>query len=103
VLMATKQGSSKKTTSCPTAIRGRGIIALSLDEKDQLISACLTDGTKEILLSSREGKAIHFVEDDVRDMGRTARGVRGITLGKNDSLVSMDILSPGTVGSSSCR
>jgi hypothetical protein len=80
--------------------RAGGIIALSLDEKDQLISGCLTDGTKEILLSSREGKAIHFVEDDVRDMGRTARGVKGITRGKNDFLVSMDILSPGTVGSS---
>jgi len=101
VLMATKEGVIKKTDLMSYSHpRVGGIIALSLDEKDQLISACLTDGTKEILLSSREGKAIHFVEDDVRDMGRTARGVRGITLGKNDFLVSMDILSPGTVGSS---
>jgi len=101
VLMATKQGVIKKTDLMSYSHpRVGGIIALSLDEKDQLISACLTDGTKEILLSSREGKAIHFLEDDVRDMGRTARGVKGITLGKNDSLVSMDILSPGTVGSS---
>jgi DNA gyrase subunit A len=101
VLMATKQGVIKKTDLMSYSHpRVGGIIALSLDEKDQLISGCLTDGTKEILLSSREGKAIHFLEDDVRDMGRTARGVKGITLGKNDSLVSMDILSPGTVGSS---
>jgi DNA gyrase subunit A len=101
VLMATKQGVIKKTDLMSYSHpRVGGIIALSLDEKDQLISACLTDGTKEILLSSREGKAIHFVEDDVRDMGRTARGVKGITLGKNDLLVSMDILSPGSVGSS---
>jgi DNA gyrase subunit A len=101
VLMATKQGVLKKTDLMSYSHpRAGGIIALSLDEKDQLISACLTDGTKEILLSSREGKAIHFVEDDVRDMGRTARGVKGITLGKNDLLVSMDILSPGSVGSS---
>jgi DNA gyrase subunit A len=101
VLMATKEGVIKKTDLMSYSHpRVGGIIALSLDAKDQLISACLTDGTKEILLSSREGKAIHFVEDDVRDMGRTARGVRGITLGKNDFLVSMDILSPGTVGSS---
>jgi len=101
VLMATKQGVIKKTDLMSYSHpRVGGIIALSLDEKDQLISACLTDGTKEILLSSREGKAIHFLEDDVRDMGRTARGVKGITLGKNDCLVSMDILSPGTVGSS---
>ncbi len=101
VLMATRQGVIKKTDLMSYSHpRVGGIIALSLDEKDQLISACLTDGTKEILLSSREGKAIRFAEEDVRDMGRTARGVRGITLGKNDSLVSMDILSPGTVGSS---
>ncbi|MCX5918907.1 MAG: DNA gyrase subunit A [Deltaproteobacteria bacterium] len=101
VLMATKQGVIKKTDLMSYSHpRAGGIIALTLDDKDQLISGCLTDGTKEILLSSREGKAIHFVEDDVRDMGRTARGVKGITLGKNDFLVSMDILSPGTVGSS---
>ena len=99
ILMATKQGVIKKTDLMSYSHpRTGGIIALTLDEKDQLISACLTDGTKEGLLSSREGKAIHFVEDDVRDMGRTARGVKGITLGKNDFLVSMDILSPGTVG-----
>jgi DNA gyrase subunit A len=101
VLMATKQGVIKKTDLMSYSHpRAGGIIALTLDDKDQLISGCLTDGTKEILLSSREGKAIHFVEDDVRDMGRTARGVKGITLGKNDFLVSMDILSPGAVGSS---
>jgi DNA gyrase subunit A len=101
VLMATRQGVIKKTDLMSYSHpRVGGIIALSLDEKDQLISACLTDGTKEILLSSRGGKAIRFAEEDVRDMGRTARGVRGITLGKNDSLVSMHILSPGTVGSS---
>ncbi len=101
VLMATKEGVIKKTDLMSYSHpRVGGIIALTLDDKDQLISGCLTDGTKEILLSSREGKAIHFVEDDVRDMGRTARGVKGITLGKNDFLVSMDILSPGTVGSS---
>jgi DNA gyrase subunit A len=101
VLMATKEGVIKKTDLMSYSHpRAGGIIALTLDDKDQLISGCLTDGTKEILLSSREGKAIHFVEDDVRDMGRAARGVKGITLGKNDFLVSMDILSPGTVGSS---
>jgi DNA gyrase subunit A len=101
VLMATKQGVIKKTDLMSYSHpRVGGIIALSLDEKDQLISACLTDGTKEVLLSSREGKAIRFAEGDVRDMGRTARGVKGITLGKNDFLVSMDILSPGAVGAS---
>jgi DNA gyrase subunit A len=101
VLMATRQGVIKKTDLMSYSHpRTGGIIALTLDEKDQLISACLTDGTKEVLLSSREGKAIRCAEEDVRDMGRTARGVKGLTLGKNDFLVSMDILSPGTVGSS---
>jgi DNA gyrase subunit A len=101
VLMATRQGVIKKTDLMSYSHpRVGGIIALSLDEKDQLISACLTDGTKEALLSSREGKAIRFAEEEVRDMGRTARGVKGITLEKSDFLVSMDILSRGAVGSS---
>jgi len=101
VVMATKKGVVKKTDLMSYSHpRTGGIIALTLDEKDELISACLTDGSKEILLSSREGKAIRFREEDVREMGRTARGVKGITLGKNDFLVSMDILSTGTVGSS---
>jgi len=73
---------------------------LSLDAGDQLISAVLTDGTKEILLSSREGKAIRFAEEEARAIGRTARGVKGITLEKDDFLVSMDIITPGVPGAS---
>jgi DNA gyrase subunit A len=80
--------------------RTGGIIALSLDPGDQLISAVLTDGSKEILLSSREGKAIRFAEEEARAIGRTARGVKGITLGKDDFLVSMDIITPGAQGAS---
>jgi DNA gyrase subunit A len=101
VILATRKGVIKKTDlmfySHP---RTGGIIALNLDPGDGLISACLTDGSKEILLSSREGKAIRFQEEGVRAMGRSTRGVRGITLGKSDFLVSMDILSPGSVGAS---
>ena len=101
VVLATKKGVIKKTDLMSYSHpRTGGIIALTLDPGDELISACLTDGTKEILLSSREGKAIRFQEEDVRAMGRTARGVKGITLGKNDFLVSMDILSPGAIGAS---
>ncbi len=99
VVLATKNGVIKKTDLMSYSHpRAGGIIALNLDPEDGLISACLTDGTKEILLSSREGKAIRFQEEDVRAMGRAARGVKGITLGKNDFLVSMDILSPGAIG-----
>jgi DNA gyrase subunit A len=99
VIMTTKKGVVKKTDLMSYSHpRTGGIIALTLDGGDELISACLTDGTKEILLSSRQGKAIRFAEEEARAIGRTARGVKGITLGKDDFLVSMDIISPGTVG-----
>ena len=99
VIMTTKNGVVKKTDLMSYGHpRTGGIIALTLDPGDELISACLTDGTKEILLSSREGKAIRFSEKETRAIGRTARGVKGITLGKKDYLVSMDIITPGTLG-----
>jgi len=99
VIMTTKNGVVKKTDLMSYSHpRTGGIIALTLDPGDDLISACLTDGTKEILLSSQEGKAIRFSEEETRAIGRTARGVKGITLGKNDFLVSMDIITPGTLG-----
>jgi DNA gyrase subunit A len=99
VIMTTKNGVVKKTDLMSYSHpRTGGIIALNLDLGDELISACLTDGTKEILLSSREGKAIRFSEEDARAIGRTGRGVKGITLGKKDYLVSMDIITPGTLG-----
>ena len=101
VIMTTKKGVVKKTDLMPYSHpRSGGIIALTLDPGDELISACLTDGTKEILLSSREGKAIRFAEEEARAIGRTARGVKGITLGQDDFLVSMDIITPGTQGAS---
>jgi len=101
VILATKKGVIKKTDLMSYSHpRAGGIIALTLDPGDGLISACLTDGTKEVLLSSREGKAIRFGEEEVRAIGRSARGVKGISLGKGDFLVSMDILSAGALGSS---
>jgi DNA gyrase subunit A len=99
VVLTTKKGVVKKTDLMSYSHpRTGGIIALTLDPDDQLISACLTDGSKEILLSSREGKAIRFAEEEARAIGRTARGVRGITLEKDDFLVSMDIITPGAPG-----
>jgi DNA gyrase subunit A len=101
ILMATKQGVIKKTELMAYSNpRTGGIIALTLDAGDELISACLTDGTKEILLSTKNGKAIRFAEEDVRVMGRTARGVKGITLDEDDALVAMDIVSPANQGAS---
>jgi DNA gyrase subunit A len=99
VIMTTQKGVVKKTDLMSYSHpRTGGIIALTLDPGDELISACLTDGTKEILLSSREGKAIRFAEEEVRAIGRTARGVKGIRLSKDDFLVSMGVITPGTLG-----
>jgi DNA gyrase subunit A len=101
VVLTTKKGVVKKTDLMSYSHpRTGGIIALALDAGDELISAGLTDGTKQILLSSREGKAIRFAEEEARAIGRTGRGVKGITLGKDDFLVSMDIISAGAPGAS---
>jgi len=70
----------------------RGIIALSLDEGDELIAACLSTGKDYMFLAAREGKAIRFPEDEVRAMGRPARGVRGMDLSENDYLVAAEVV-----------
>jgi DNA gyrase subunit A len=70
----------------------RGIIAVSLDEGDELISAKITNGKNFVFLGSREGQAIRFKEDDVRAMGRQARGVRGMDLGDEDYLIGMEVV-----------
>ena len=93
IVMATKHGVIKKTDLAVFAnIRSGGLIALGLDEGDELIATRLTDGSKEIFLGTREGQAIRFNESQVRDMGRVARGVRAIKLGKGDAVVAMEAL-----------
>ena len=72
-------------------IRKGGIIAISLNKKTELIEAKLTDGKKNILIGTKLGKAVKFSEKDVRPMGRTAAGVRGITLGPKDKIIGMVI------------
>ncbi len=95
VIFATKNGVVKKTELKAYANpRAGGIIALGLEEKDELIEVALTDGKQEILLSTREGQAIRFSEDDARPMGRQAVGVIGVRLDKKDQLVSMEVLKP---------
>ncbi|HTD84966.1 MAG TPA: DNA gyrase C-terminal beta-propeller domain-containing protein [Candidatus Binatia bacterium] len=74
--------------------RSTGIIAITLDGKDELIGAKLTDGKKMIFLASHEGQAILFRETEVRPMGRNAGGVNGMDLDKDDYVVSMDAVQP---------
>ena len=90
ILMATRQGTVKKTQLSQFAnVRSTGIISISLHENDKLINARLTDGTCDILIGTHEGLACRFRESDVRPMGRTAAGVRGINLEKDDYVISM--------------
>ncbi len=94
IIKATRFGVVKKTElSAFKNPRRGGIIAITLDEGDELEIVKLTDGTKDIIIGSRHGKAIRFKEADVRPTGRGARGVRGIRLVGDDYVVGMDIVS----------
>ena len=96
VLMATKNGVIKKTDLMAfSRPRSGGIIALNLLEGDELISARITDGTLNVFLGSRKGKAIRFHESDIRPSGRVATGVRGMRLAQGDHIVGMEVLSHG--------
>jgi DNA gyrase subunit A len=100
IVMATKQGVIKKTElSAYGNPRQGGIIALSLDDGDKLIGVELTDGQREILLGTRRGITIRFKEEDVRPIGRTARGVRGITLEAGDEVIGMETITPDSTTS----
>lgn len=95
LLTATKNGVVKKSALKDYDTNRRdGLIALSLDEDDELIGVHLTKEDCDVVLATRKGLAIRFAEDDVRRMGRTARGVRGISLGKDDFVIGMDVVPP---------
>jgi DNA gyrase subunit A len=97
VFFATAKGTVKKTPlGAFSRPRPSGIIAISLDPDDALINAAMTDGEMEIALCSREGMAIRFPESDVRAMGRSARGVKGMTLERDDRVVGMAATRTGT-------
>jgi DNA gyrase subunit A len=98
VFMATATGTVKKTSLADfSRPRASGIIAVELLEDDHLVGVAITDGTRDIMLFSSAGKAVRFNEDHVRAMGRTARGVRGITLGDGQRVIALIIAAEGTV------
>jgi DNA gyrase subunit A len=95
LVMVTAQGNVKKTNlSAFSNPRKGGIGGITLDKGDYLIGTALSNGKNEILLATREGKSLRFPEKQIREMGRAARGVRGINLGKGDVVVSMLVFPP---------
>lgn len=94
LVMCTKQGLIKKTELAAFSNpRKGGIIGISLEKDDLLIDTALTDGNQEILLATRMGKSVRFKEKQVRDMGRQAKGVKGVSLHKKDEVIGMEIVS----------
>jgi len=90
LVMATKNGTVKKTSLMAYSNpRKGGIIAITLEEGDELIRVVKTDGTKQIMLATKNGAAVRFREEDVRPTGRSAKGVRGATLREGDSVIGM--------------
>ena len=93
LIFCTKNGIIKKTSleqySRP---RANGIIAISIHDDDKVVSVALTDGNSDIILANRNGRAVRFCETTVRAMGRTASGVKGMTLDENDEIVGMVII-----------
>ncbi|MCU0651363.1 MAG: DNA gyrase subunit A [Candidatus Omnitrophica bacterium] len=97
LVMVTKCGAIKKTKlDAYSNPRKGGIIGITLDKDDELIGVELTDGKQELLIGTRQGKAIRFLEAKVRDMGRGARGVRGISLAKKDEVIAMVLAQKDT-------
>jgi len=97
LIMTTKKGIVKKTAlGAYSNPRAGGIIAITIDESDELIDVQLTTGDQDIFLGTRKGKAIRFKETDIRSTGRTARGVRGILIDADDAVVGMEIPREGS-------
>jgi DNA gyrase subunit A len=95
VFMATAGGTVKKTPlSAFSRPRSAGIIAVALDPGDKLVGVAITDGLRDVMLCTSSGKAVRFGEDDVRAMGRTAAGVRGIRLPPDEEVISLIIPDP---------
>jgi len=97
LVMFTKNGTVKKTAlEAYSNPRGKGIIAITLEEGDELIAVKKTDGKSDLIIGTRKGLSIRFNEEDVRNTGRTAKGVRGIKLLKGDEVVSAEVAAEKT-------
>jgi len=96
IVMCTRQGTIKKTDMMAFSNpRSGGIIAVSIDEGDALIGVALTQGDQDLFIGTSEGMTIRFDEEECREMGRTARGVRGIKLEAGDFVVGMEVVTEG--------
>ena len=95
-MMATRQRQDQAHVACRVeAVRPSGLIAINLEEGDELGWARLTDGNNEIILVTEQGQALRFAEQEVRPMGRTAAGVTAIWLREGDLVTSMEVIEPG--------
>jgi DNA gyrase subunit A len=93
LIFTTKSGTTKRTQlSLFANIRSNGLKAISINEGDELLAVRLTNGEKEIIIGSSDGKLVRFNEDDVRSMGRTAAGVKGISLENGEEVIGMDVI-----------
>lgn len=93
LMLVTKNGTAKKMSGESFKdVRRSGIISIKLDKGDQLISALITEKGDEVMIATGGGQSIRFKESDIREMGRTAGGVRGIKLGKGDEVISVDVI-----------
>ena len=96
LVTVTRKGFVKKTPLDAYAhIKASGIIAMGVEQDDRIISSRLTNGQQELMISTRLGMSVRFREQDVRSMGRTARGVRGVRLREDDAVVAMEVVDPG--------
>ena len=96
LMFATRKGTVKKTAlSAYNNVLSRGIIAIKLEDDDDLVSVRLVEAGQHILLASKHGQSIRFDEDEARSMGRDTRGVRGIALREGDECIGMEVLDPG--------
>ncbi len=97
IVLGTKGGTIKKTSlEAYSRPRANGVNAITIKEGDELLEAMLTNGTSQILIAARDGKCVRFDENDCRAIGRTAAGVRGITLGEDDRVIGMICVDPNS-------
>ncbi|MFH1608847.1 MAG: DNA gyrase subunit A [Patescibacteria group bacterium] len=93
LMLITKNGTAKKMAGESFKdVRRSGIISIRLDKGDQLVSALLTEKGDEVMIATTNGQAIRFKESDIREMGRTAGGIRGMKLGKSDEVIGVDLV-----------